>query len=211
MPFIEPVTSERNFTPISTGLGSFTDAIDGVAVSLQIRAPAADVAVPGTTVTVVEPPAPSRLPLSSTAALRIVTVPSARGAHAKLQLSRPVAGCQVAPPSTETSTPPTTPPPASAAVPEIRTVEPAWTVPPGTGSTREAGGVRSVEAGAGASGACSVPGCAPMSASRLTVACWMRGSGGPTGAPALLSWWASRPHDHCVVPAPNTSAPLGAL
>src|SRR5690349_21800562 len=132
MAFTEPVTSETNFTPTSTGFGSFTEAIDGVAVSLQIRFPE-----PGRTVTVVEP--------------------TAFGAHAKLQLSRPVAGCQVAPPSTETSTPPTTPPPASAAVPEIRTVEPSWTVPPGMGSTREVGGVWSVDAVAATSGACSVP------------------------------------------------------
>ena len=47
-----------------------------------------------------------------------------------------------------------------------------------------------------------------MSANRFTVACCMRAS----GALAPRSCVSSSPHDHCTVPAPNTSAPLaGAM
>ena len=60
------------------------------------------------------------LPLSSTARLLIVSGADAVGRPGVGPRSLgPSAGCQVAPPSTETSTPPTTPPPASVAVPVI--------------------------------------------------------------------------------------------
>ena len=69
------------------------------------------------------------LPMSSTARDLIVTGPwLAVVVHAICQLVRPVAGRHVVPPSTDTSTPATTPPPVSEAVPAIVTV-----VPPGTG------------------------------------------------------------------------------
>jgi len=68
----------------------------------------------------------------------------------------PVAGCQVVPPSVETSTPATTPPPVSAAVPEIVTCEPSDTVE-GTLSV-EVGAVLSVDAEAAVRSDCIVPG-----------------------------------------------------
>lgn len=65
-------------------------------------------------------------------------------------------------------------------------------------------------------------GCRPMSANKLTVACWMFLSGQfgstPTrvesefassgGTPVSVSWCASKPQLHWTVPAPNTRAPL---
>ncbi len=53
----------------------------------------------------------------------------------------------------------------------------------------------------------------PMSAKRFTVACCMTGSGvAPLGGPLLFqALVSSRPQAHCTVPAPKTSAPLGAL
>src|SRR3981081_275096 len=65
----------------------------------------------------------SRLPLSSTARLRIVVAPETPGVHEYVQLAAPVALCQVVPPSVETSTPATTPP-VSLAVPETVTAVP---------------------------------------------------------------------------------------
>ena len=59
----------------------------------------------------------------------------------------PFAGCQVLPPSVDTSTPATTPPPASAAVPEIVTWLPSCSVAPVVGELiTEVGAVVSVEA-----------------------------------------------------------------
>ena len=52
-----------------------------------------------------------------------------------------------------------------------------------------------------------------MSANRFTVACCMLGSGGlPLGSvlPLFQALVLSRPQAHWTVPAPNTSAPLGA-
>jgi hypothetical protein len=73
--------------------------------------------------------------------------------------------------------------------------------------TAETGGMVSVDLVAGTSPDLRVAGCVPMSANRLTVACFIRmSSGGPEN-----SWLGSSPHDHWMVPAPNTSAPLGAL
>ena len=57
-----------------------------------------------------------------------------------------MAGCQVAP-STETSTPPTTPPPASVAVPVMVSGEFTATVAPAAGAViTEEGAVTSVDA-----------------------------------------------------------------
>ena len=125
----------------------------------------------------------------------------------------PVAGCQVEPPSVETSMPATWPP-ASLAVPEIVTVEPSAIAAP-------ADGLEMVELGAVVSVLCetavrpliSVVAGTPMSAKRFTVACCMTGSGvAPAGGPLLFqALVSSRPHAHCTVPAPKTIAPLGAL
>ena len=67
------------------------------------------------------------------------------------------------------------------------------------------GAVVSVDAVAATRAAWIEPGCAPMSANRLTVACCIRRS----GVEAPRSWLPSRPQDHCTVPAPNTNAVFG--
>ena len=106
-----------------------------------------------------------------------------------------VTGCQVLPPSVETSTPATTPPPASAAVPLMVTGAPSEKVAPGDGEViAEVGGVVSVEGVAAVSPAISVAGCALMSARTFTVACCMAGSTGPPALPPPVP--LSRPHDH---------------
>src|SRR5215475_7507010 len=116
-----------------------------------------------------------------------------------------VAGCQVVPPSVDTSTPATTPPPASLAVPLTVIAEPFGTVAPCAGDViAEVGAVASADAVAAVRPGISVVGCAPMSANRFTVACCMAESVLFDDPPL------SRPHDHCTVPAPNTSAPDGA-
>src|SRR5579864_4003763 len=107
-------------------------------------------------------PRPSRFPLSSTARTTMFVVPCAVGVQKYIQDSRPLAGCQVEPPSIETSTPPTTPPPASVAVPVTVTGIPAETVPPGSGNVIEDVGAKvSEEAEAGVRGDCNVAGCTP--------------------------------------------------
>ena len=90
----------------------------------------------------------------------------------------PCAARQVVPPSTDTSTPATVPPPLSDAVPVMVTRSPLSTVPPAAGEvTIDVGAKTSADFAAATSGVdgsapiCSEPGCAPMSASRFTVAC----------------------------------------
>ena len=78
----------------------------------------------------------------------------------------------------------------------------ACTVEPAAGDVIvEVGGVLSLDAVAGVSAPCSVAGCAPMSARRLTVAC-CRLTSGVVGPPSCVP---SNAHAHCVVPDPNTS------
>jgi hypothetical protein len=113
-----------------------------------------------------------------------------------------VAGDQVWPPLVDTSTPATTPPPASVAVPVM--------TPPLFAVIVDVGGVASVGGQVTTRPGIRVAGCAPMSAKRLTVACCVSGSGAPLGPASLQAFVVSSPHDHCTVPAPNTSAPLGA-
>jgi hypothetical protein len=128
-----------------------------------------------------------------------------------VQLSRPVAACQCAPPSVETSTAATIPPPVSVAVPVTVTLCPEGREAFGAGEVIvELGAVASVDCVSWTRPLCSVSGCAPMSASRLTVACCMRPSGAGTELPDAVECWSSRPRLHWVVPAPKTSAPLGA-
>jgi hypothetical protein len=124
-----------------------------------------------------------------------------------------VAGCQLDPPSVETSTPATVPP-LSVAVPEIVTVAPSETAAPPDGLVIvELGAVVSVDAETAVSPLIKVVACAPMSAKRFTVACCITGSAvAPAGGPLLAhAFVVSRPHAHCTVPAPKTNAPLGAL
>ena len=103
--------------------------------------------------------------------------------------------------------PPTTPPPASVAVPLIVIWLPGWTELLLAGAVIvEVGAVASADGVAAVSPACSVSGWLAMSASTFTVACCIR-----TSAAALpRSWLESSPQAHWTVPAPNTRAPLGA-
>src|SRR6185503_7853086 len=137
--------------------------------------------------------------------LLIETAPRPLAVQLNDQLEVPVARVHVDPPSVDTSTPARRPPPDSTAVPVIVTGAPPTNDAPFTGEVIvDVGGARSVEAVAATSPDCSVPGCAPMSAKRLTVACFIRTS----AAVEPRSCDESSPHDHCTVPAPNTSAPL---
>jgi hypothetical protein len=72
-------------------------------------------------------------PLVSTARLVIVACPGAGGVNAKLHEVVPVAALKVAPPSTDTSTRATDPPPVSLAVPVMVFATPANTVAPPAG------------------------------------------------------------------------------
>ncbi len=130
------------------------------------------------------------MPLSSTARVLIVLVGLPCAIQLYVQLVVPVAGCQVKPPSVDTSTPATVPP-ESVAAPVIVTAVPSGTLPPGAGEVIvDVGATVSVVAVASWIPEIGVYGCAPMSANRLTVACCMVGSGAlPVVAP-------SRPHAH---------------
>src|SRR5437867_10690896 len=202
MPVIVPLTSGRNLTPSSTAAESLVAICAGVADALQmLQGHPTGVVI----VTATPPLGVSRLPLSSMARLMIVLVPVLVGVQAKLQFSRPVAGCHVLPPSTDTSTPPTTPPPASVALPVTVIGVPTGMFWPLTGNpTVDVGGVRSVLALAGERPGCSVPGCAAISANKLTVACCMS----VLAAGPALSCVSSSPHPQRMVPAPKTRAPL---
>src|SRR6267378_3992937 len=115
---MKPLISLLNFTPSSYGLESaalgFVGSVAGFQRLVHGHAPT-------TTDTVTPAPAASRLPLSSTARLRSVADPSAPGDQSKLHVDVPVATCHVVPPSTDTSTLATRPPPLSVAVPLIVT------------------------------------------------------------------------------------------
>src|SRR3989442_14894881 len=101
-----PLMSGRNLTPTSIAFTSGTSTCHGTADASQI----VHGQLAAVTVIVVVVVAPSRFPLSSTARLRILAGPSAPGPHLKLLLSRPMAGCHLAPPPTQPSTPPAAPP-----------------------------------------------------------------------------------------------------
>ena len=97
-------------------------------------------------------------------------------------------------------------------MPEIVAVLPSVSAAPSAGElTVAVGGVVSVEPAVAIRRTSRVAGWAPMSASRLTVACCMFGSGSVPSGPLLFqALVTSRPQDHCTVPAPKTRAPLGA-
>src|SRR5262249_61041839 len=88
------------------------------------------------TLTVTPADGVSRFPLSSAALVRIVVVGLPCATQLYDQLVVPVAGCQVVPPSVETSTPATTPPPVSAAGPETVTAAPSARFAFGAGEGR---------------------------------------------------------------------------
>src|SRR6266550_5772197 len=132
----------------------------------------------GPMVTVVTAVGCSRLPVSSTARLLMLAVPSTPGRQLNVQFSRPAARRHVDPPSTETSMPPTTPPPLSVAVPLIVTSVSAGMLTPFAGDAiADVGGATSVLGTAGNNPGCRVCGWIPISPKRFIVACWMFGSG----------------------------------
>src|SRR4051812_26472025 len=153
--------------------------------------------------TVTPAPGVCRLPLSSTARHLIVVDGLPWAVHVYDQLVVPLASCQVVPPSVETSTPATDPPPVSVAVPVSVTFAPSATVAGGFVIV-DVGAVESVDGDAATRPVCSVVGWAARSARTLTVACCMLRSG------VAFALKSSRPHAHCTVPAPKTRAPLGA-
>src|SRR3954470_24021737 len=107
----------------------------------------------------------------------------------------------MSPPSVDTSTPPSTPPALSLAVPTMFTSALADTLAPEAGEVMlELGGAASLEALAATRPLIRVGGGTPMSANKFIVACCMR-----TSTPTVPSGLPSRPHDHCTVPAPKTS------
>jgi hypothetical protein len=81
----------------------------------------------------------------STARLLIVAGPAVAGIQLKLQAFVPAAALKVAPPSTDTSTLTTDPPPGSLAVPVMATWVPISTVAPSVGDViAEVGGASTV-------------------------------------------------------------------
>ena len=116
----------------------------------------------------------------------------------------PVARCQVAPPSTDTSTAASRPP-ASDAVP-VTVTSPETELPAAGEVIALTGATESDDAVAATSPDCMEPGCVPMSANRLRVACCIL-----TSATEVPSRWSppSSPQDQRTVPEAKTSAPLG--
>ena len=106
-------------------------------------------------------------------------VPPVLANHLYCQFVVPAAGCHVVPPSNETSTPATMPPPASVAVPVIVTVLPHRIDALARGEVIvDVGGVVSVEALAATKPGCLVAGWMPMTATQLTIATWIRTTAG---------------------------------
>src|SRR5215210_802818 len=145
---MKPSMSVRNFTPSSTGFPSAAattpGTVDGSHRLVQGQ-------LPWPTVTDTLLTAVWMLPLSSIARLRSVAVPSAPGTQSYVHAVRPCAWCQVAPSSTDTSTPLTRT--LSDAVPVIVTRPPLWTVDPAEGKLiAEVGSALSVEADAAITG-----------------------------------------------------------
>src|SRR2546423_13550279 len=138
---MKPLTSLLNFTPTSIALAS---PAFGAAGPTDGGHKLVHGQLPTTIETVTPGPAPSMLPLSSIARLRIVTGPTAPGDQSKLQVDVPCAGRHLAPPSTDTSTPATNPP-VSVAVPVIVTRLPLWTCPPAAGDVMPAVGAKMPE------------------------------------------------------------------
>src|SRR6185503_7682560 len=109
---MNPSFDAWNFIPSSTALGSDSEIVAGAcAIVNSEHGQAADTAA------VTPIPGCSTLPLSSTARLMSVYDAAVWVTHENVQFSRPAARCHVAPPSVDTSTAASTPPPASVAVP----------------------------------------------------------------------------------------------
>src|SRR5207244_4015768 len=162
-----PKRSEVNFTPTSMELGSAPSAAVGASELPKMEHGHA-------TLTVVPADGDSRLPLSSTARDLSTAEELPWADQVYDQLVVPFAGCQVVPPSVETSTPATTPPPESLAVPWMVTVEASARLAPGAGEVMfDVGGVVSNDGDALTRPEMRANGWAPMSAKRFTVACCM--------------------------------------
>src|SRR3954470_24026044 len=167
---MNPSMSLLNLTPSSSAVPSPKSGIGGALVGLNRLVQGQS---PCTTLIVIPGPAASRLPLSSIARVRRIALPSDPGVQSYLQLGAPVAGCQVLPLSTETSTPATAPPPTSVADPLIVRRAPLGTEAAGAGDTMvETGANMSlvcavvISGRVGSAPACSVPGATPMSVNR---------------------------------------------
>src|SRR5262249_12629097 len=105
---MKPSMSLLNSTPSSTALVSAALGTVGTAVGRQMLVQGQS---PCSIDTVAPAPAASRLPLSSIARTLIVAEPGTPGVQSKLHSVVPLAAFHVVPPSTETSTPATMPPP----------------------------------------------------------------------------------------------------
>src|SRR5919106_1858821 len=172
---MRPGASERNLTPTSTAeLSVVSAARPGTVPGGQMLHGHPWLPLP--TVIVMPAPGVSSLPLSSAARVRMFRVPDEPAENVYVHVPRPLAGCHVVPPSVETSTPPTTPPPVSLAVPVTVTWLPGATVLFAAGAViAEVGAVASDDGVAPVRSLCNVAGCAFMSASRFAVACCRRG------------------------------------
>src|SRR2546423_1865853 len=126
-----PATSTRTLVPTSIAVVCPESTAAGRAETLHTEHGQARAAM----CTMTPADGRPRLPLSSMARGRIVAVVTATvGVHAYDHDVSPAAGCHVTPLSTVTSTPPTTPPPVSLAVPEIVTSLSIVTVEPPAGA-----------------------------------------------------------------------------
>jgi hypothetical protein len=198
---IHPFTSDVNFTPSSSAVLS---ALDGVAGVMPIP----KIEQGHWTVVGSDLGGDWTLPLSSVARTRMGCDPVPLIEPVYDQEVVPVARCQLSPPSRDTSTIATMPPPVSLAVPfTVRTVPLVWVVPEAGEVIATVGAVLSVDMVGATSPAMSVPGCAFMSANTFTVACCMSRL---TAGPEPPSCVASSPQDQRMVPAENTRAPLDA-
>src|SRR5256885_2077878 len=100
--------NKSSFTPLVEKTGLLTEVLAELPSALTCES--AEIGGLGT-LTVTPAPGFSRLAVSSTALALILIEPKVKTVQLYDQVSRPFAGCQVRPPSTDTSTPPTTPPP----------------------------------------------------------------------------------------------------
>src|SRR5215216_1559485 len=115
---MEPACVVRNFTPSSTKLKSPASAVPGVVDSGKIEHGHCGGPMVTDRLTTVP-----MFTLSSIARTMTVAAPIWVGVQLNVQDARPVAAFQVVPPSTETSTRASWPPPTSAAVPDMDTGE----------------------------------------------------------------------------------------
>src|SRR3954471_14863961 len=161
-----PFESARNFIPSSTDAVSPSSIGAGGTTEASQTEQGHDFVPPIVTATPAE--GVSTLPVSSKPRLRIVVGPDPETVHANDQVVVPDAARHVVPPSVDTSTPETIPPPVSEEVPLIVMVDPAATVAPLIGEVIvDVGATASVEAVVATSPLWSVPGWTPISANRL--------------------------------------------